>query len=351
MGRKRRKNRDLPERVYKKHGAYYYVTPENQWIRLGKTKAEMYKTLAELEIQPSDSFTVENLWKDFLQDRVVSLSPATVRGYEKSADVFLKTFGHMYPEEVMSKDIARYLLVRGRKAKTSANREVAVMSSMFTYAVALGISERNPCLRVARHKIGPRERYVEDWELEAFSSISGELLNCYVDLKYLTGLRETDLLQLTFANEKDEGLYVRPSKTRNSTGEPRLYVWVPELREVVDRIHALPRPKFATHFFCKPDGSPFITTDLKTQAFGYIWGKAMRKALKETNLKERFQEKDLRAKAATDADDEGQDATELLGHGDRRTTKIYLRGKKVKKVTPYVPSKDKSSGSKDEEKA
>lgn len=26
----------LPERVYFKHGAYYYVTPEKQWIRLGK---------------------------------------------------------------------------------------------------------------------------------------------------------------------------------------------------------------------------------------------------------------------------------------------------------------------------
>jgi len=184
MGRKRKNNKGLPERVYHKHGSFFYVTPapENKWINLGKTKAEMYRALAELEIQPNGSYNMEGLWNDFLQDRAQGLSPATVRGYEKSAKVFLKTFGHMHPEEVVTKDIARYLLIRGRKAKTSANREVAVMSSMFTYAVELAIVERNPCLRVSRHKIGPRERYVEDWELDAFSSVCGELLSCYVDL-------------------------------------------------------------------------------------------------------------------------------------------------------------------------
>lgn len=75
----------------------------------------------------------------------------------------------------------------------------------------------------------------------------------------------------------------------------------------------------------------------------------MNKALKETHLQERFQEKDLRAKAATDADEDGKDATELLGHGDRQTTKIYLRGKKIKKVSPYVPSKNEIPDSSDSE--
>lgn len=181
MGRKRTKNRDLPERVYQKHGAYYFVTPENQWIRLGKTKAEMYKALAELEIRPSGTYTIESLWKDYKQDRLPGLSPATQRGYIKSADVFLKTFGHMFPDEVKSKDIARYLLVRERKAPTSANREVAVFSALYTYAVELAIAERNPCLRVKRHRVGPRDRYVEDWELEEFRSVCDELLDCYVD--------------------------------------------------------------------------------------------------------------------------------------------------------------------------
>ena len=56
------------------------------------------------------------------------------------------------------------------------------------------------------------------------------------------------------------------------------------------------------------------------------------KALKETKLLERFQDRDLRAKSGTDADTQGLDATDLLGHGDRRTTKIYIRHKKAKSV-------------------
>lgn len=48
------------------------------------------------------------------------------------------------------------------------------------------------------------------------------------------------------------------------------YEWLPELRAVIARIHAPPRPKFATHYFCRPDGTPFITEGLDTSAFGNI---------------------------------------------------------------------------------
>jgi integrase len=50
----------------------------------------------------------------------------------------------------------------------------------------------------------------------------------------------------------------------------------------------------------------------------------MEKALKETELKERFQERDLRAKTASDMPLEL--ATTLLGHADARVTRrVYRR--------------------------
>ena len=70
MGRKRKSNKNLPQRVYHKHGAYYLVTLENKWIRLGSTKSEMYKTLSEIDIKPSGGYTIESLWNDFNQDPI-----------------------------------------------------------------------------------------------------------------------------------------------------------------------------------------------------------------------------------------------------------------------------------------
>lgn len=62
----------------------------------------------------------------------------------------------------------------------------------------------------------------------------------------------------------------------------------------------------------------------------------MKKALASGELKERFQERDLRAKAATDCDSL-YEAFELLGHKNISTTKkIYRRG--FTKVTPLSPS-------------
>jgi integrase len=345
MPRKRKTNKDLPQRVYKKHGAFYFVTPENKWIPLGSTKKELYETLALLEVRPSGAYTITNLWDDFYEDHVLSnLSPATAKGYKRSAKQFLKTFGHMFPGEIKPSDIAKYLLVRGRKTKTCANGEIRVLSAMFTHAVSLGITEMNPCLRVKRHKVGPRERYVEDWEFEAFKSVCDEFMDCYVELKYITSLRMTDMLLLTFDNIKENGLQIKPNKTKNSTGNHRLFLWTDELLEVVERIRQLPRPAFAVHLFCKSNGKPFIDEKFEITGFGYYWKKIMDRAIKETALVERFQEKDIRAKTATDADDDGQDATQILGHENSRTTKIYIRSKQIKKIHPFI----KKKGEKDE---
>jgi len=344
MGRKRKSNKDLPERVYLKHGAYYFV-PRIQlpmlpkWIWLGTTKSEMYKSLAELEIRPEGGLTIEKVWKDFAEDHFPKLSPATQDGYQRNAKYFLPVFGHMQPDEVKTSDIANYLMRRGKKAKTCANSEIRALSSMYKYAVSLGLSESNPCRNAPTHKVPPRDRYIEDFELDAFLSVCDDFMSCYVDLKYLTGLRQTDMLLLIDDDIKDDGLFVKPNKTLNSTGEARIYEWTPELTDVVNRIRNLPRPKTAKNFFCYKSGKPFIDERFKVTGFNTLWSKTMKKALKKTSLTVRFQEKDIRAKTATDADNDGQNATEILGHGNETTTKIYIRSKKVKRIKPLIINK------------
>jgi integrase len=344
MGKKRTKNKDLPQRVYPKHGAYYYVTPLNKWIHLGRTKAEMYQGLAALEIKPSGGYTARNLWNDFSEDQLPKLSPATQEGYRKSVVNVLKVFGDVQLDKIASKDIAQYLRIRGKKAAGSSNKEIGLFSSMFTYAVALGNAERNPCLRVKRNTESPRTRYVEDWELGEFLRVCPPMLVAYLELKYLIGIRKTDMLKLSLAHIKERGLYVRPNKTKNSTGETREFIWTDDLRAAIAKAKSLPRPEYQTLLFCNARGRSFLTEKLKTPAFDRIWRSTMDRALKETELSERFQERDIRAKTATDADDDGQDATKILGHASSGVTRRYIRSKQIKAVMPLQKKKPDTDG-------
>lgn len=61
----------------------------------------------------------------------------------------------------------------------------------------------------------------------------------------------------------------------------------------------------------------------------------MTKALKDTDLTERFTEHDLRAKHATDVDEAGGDATANLLHDETRTTQAYLRSKQTTVITAW----------------
>ena len=48
MSRPRKIRHDLPNRVYQKHGAFYFVDKANKWHRLGKSYVEAMKAYAVL---------------------------------------------------------------------------------------------------------------------------------------------------------------------------------------------------------------------------------------------------------------------------------------------------------------
>ena len=64
-------------------------------------------------------------------------------------------------------------------------------------------------------------------------------------------------------------------------------------------------------------------------AFDSLWQRFMRKALDQTDLTERFQERDLRAKVASESDTL-EEASERLSHASTATTKRIYRRKPTK---------------------
>lgn len=329
MGRRRGHNKHLPQRVYRKHGGYYFVTLENKWIRLGSDYGEAMRAWAELAAPPKSASTMNDLFDRYMLEVAPTKAPVTYKGNQREMQPLRIFFGRMRPADVEPIHVYQYLDERGKVARVRANREKALLSHVFSMAIRWGLLRDNACKHVKRLSEKPRDRYIDDWELQAFVNTVPDLIREYVAFKYLTGLRQGDILKLRLDALRSDGIHVPPGKT----GRRLIIEWTGDLRYVLDHVRALRTKIKSLYLFSTRQGQPY-TSD----GFRSIWQRAMKKAMETGVIKERFTEHDIRAKSGTDADASGLDAQALLGHEDAGTTRRYIRHKQAHKVAP-LPNK------------
>lgn len=337
-------NRGLPARWRFTHGAYYYCVPpglEHLWdgkkqFRLGGTLPEAYQAWAErMESDGSEIRTIADLLDRYALEVVPTKARATQAGNSAAIKKLRAVFGHMAITAFKPAHAYGYRDRRGKSSPTGANRELEVLSHAFTKAIEWGALDRHPMIEGKFRKLptAPRERYVEDWEVVEALSLPARrkrgsvlMLQAYIELKLLTGLRRGDLLSLRESDVGEDGITVRPRKTAKTSGKRIMIEWSPALREAVARCR-MARPKeLAPWLFCNRYGEPMIGEDGRANGFDSLWQRFMARCLAETKLEVRFSERDLRAKCATDAESL-EHAMQLLAHADRRTTaKWYRRG-------------------------
>lgn len=320
MGRRRKHNKHLPSRVYYSHGQYYFVDHESRWHPLGRSMGEMYRKLAQFH-DDSPLTSMGDLFSRYERDVVPKKAEKTQVENSRSLKRLNAVFGEMTPSEVRAGDVYAYRDKRGRTTEIGANRDLEVLSHVFTKAVEWGAAESNPCREVRKFAEPKRERYVEDHEFLAVHKLATPIMQVAMDLAVLTGLRRGDLLALTRDHLTDEGILIRTSKT----GKPLLIEWSDELRGVVARAKRI-KPQVRIALICNKQGKRYTG-----QGFATMWQKLIRAAMEQNAIQERFRFHDLRAKSASD--DSLEAATQRLGHMDARLTeRIYRR--KPRRVKP-----------------
>lgn len=215
-----------------------------------------------------------------------------------------------------------------------------MLSHAFTKAVQWGLLKAHPFKGEVRlENNAPRDRYVEDWEIIEVMALPSRrkkgsvgMIQAYLRLKLLTGLRQRDLLLLTVTDLKDDGIHVKPSKTAKTTGKRLIYEWTPELRQAVEDIKVV-RPALSPFLFCNRFGVGFVDEATgQAKDWNNMWQKFMARVLKDTKVTERFTEHDLRAKVGSDAESLER-ARQLLAHADARMTeRVYRR--KPERIKP-----------------
>ena len=338
-------NKTLPARWRFKHGAYYYRVPpsvRHKWggkteYRLGSSIHEAYRTFAALVENTDTIRTVGQL----LDRYAIQVIPGKAIKSQESNHLALRrlrpVFGDMPIASVKPRHAYKYIdLVSQKSGPTSANRDFEVLCHAFSKAVEWGLIDLNPLKgQVKKNRIKIRRRYVEDWEIDELLSVAHPTIAAYVGLKQLIGLRCTDMLKLRSTDMLVDGLYVDTGKT----GAKLLITWTNELRDAIAFAQSV-RPIADTDLiFCTRKGDSYATPNGKNSGFKSLWQRSMAKALERTKLEEKFSEKDIRTKTASDMDST-EDAQKLLGHTSPQTTRRHYR-LKPEKVTPHSLRKNK----------
>ena len=328
MGRRRTQNKHLPQRVYLKHGRYWYVDRANKWHDLGVTASEMYRQLATRAESLVTASTMNALFDRYLREKLPQLAPRTQRDYQGYIENLRLVFGAAPPTAVTASHVFDYRNKRAARSLVQANREKSCLSAVFTAAVEWHIVIQNPCRQVPKLEEPPRDRYVTDAEFTAVYRLASPMLQCAMDLATLTGQREGDLLRLSRSQLSEEGIVFRIGKSKRrhprhgkivETAKTVIVEWSSELRGVIERLKKL-GPQLRSTLICNLRGRPYSESGFRSN-----WHRLMQRALSEQLISEPFTFHDLRAKSASDESDPSA-ATERLAHDDPRTTrKVYLR--------------------------
>lgn len=318
MGRRRTKNIGLPERVYEKHSAYYFVDYQNKWTRLAKAgdKAGMYKALARL-IDDKRVPGMTALFERYEKEVLPTKAEKTQKEQKAQIQRLRAVFGKLEPGMITTAHVGGYL--DRRSAPVAANREIALLSHVFKKAIRWGLVAINPCTGVERNKEKARDRYVTDDEFRAVYEEAPEIIRVLMALAYLTGQRQADLLKIRLSDLTDEGIFFR----QNKRGARLVVQWSDTLRDVVS--WAVKRQTKAQSLFVVADsaGQAYRSSTIQT-----AWQRLMVRCLEDGVLSERFTFQDLRAKARSDGTDKY-----LLGHvNPDAMARVYQR--KPRSVKP-----------------
>lgn len=326
MGRPRKYGKHLPKNMLHRHGAYYFVTG-GKWLRLAPDYGAALVKYAELVGAPPKITKVRDaIWSyiEHCTNGPEPLAPATLDGYRRSATNLMPVFGEADLTAVEPTHVYQYLTARGN---VQANRDRALLSASYTHARRIGAFAKtadDPTKNLEyRNPEQPRQRYVEDGELAVLLNVASPKLACIARFAFLTGMRQSDALQIRLTDLDDEGIHYTPGKSARRTGKRIVVTWSPELSACVDEARTLWSRTGREYLFeSRPKGKhakrgPGAYTPSGLRA---LWRVAREKVgLTDVTLH------DLRRKAGSDLS--AGDAQRLLGHADGKVTARHYRAK------------------------
>lgn len=357
MNRRRTRDKDLPQRVYVRYGAYYFVpavpmmsqkTRKLQaWIWLSRVadgKSAMLNALAGLIGGPkSIPGSMPFLCNDFKAHKLGKYSNEVQEQYSQYLDVIAEEFEDFHAGEVTTKDFADFLHERFGDKPNTAQKYGGLARKLFKHAISRhGLRTDNPIdqldlgdFETGRREVLPTHAQVIEirqhglWSKprtktgQRLPTASGPMFACIIDMTYLLWARAIDIRMLREDQIEVGRIRIQASKTRKRSGKIVDFTITPQIQSVIDRARAIKAgyelKKDLGYLFCSQKGTPYTKSGLFS-----MWDRARERA----GITESVWFKDLRALGATDALKAGEGKAEIqdrLAHTEAATTEIYLK--------------------------
>ena len=332
----RTKNRNLPPHMrirsyINKRGkvwtGYYYVHKRDgqgkqKETPLGSDFILALQKWAVIEGRPAVAESaLGNIYQKYIKwagNRDVSgLSDRTLRDYRSLWKHLAKVFGDSPIDTIAPSDLLCYFDMRPTKIR--AKKEIKFLSTLHNWARARGYTTTaNPATGITRQMKAPSKRtiYVTDSDFTLVRKHAIQPVQDAMDIALLTGQRPADVFKMRWSDIQDGILTV----VQNKTGQTVHIRIEGQLKKTLERIRSRP---ILSPWIINNRGRKLADITFR-RAFDDARNKAETEA-KETGITfQRWQFKDLRAKAATDSENH-QAAQRLLGHRHATTTDIYRR--------------------------
>jgi len=303
---------------------------------LDQAKVEL--AILERKAPPKPSHLLGALFDRYVKEIIPKKGVRTQSDNMKELKQLRKAFEQAPIDSITPQVIAQYR--DARTAKVRANREIALLSHMFTIAREWGLtSNANPCFGVRRNKEKPRDYYAGDIVWNAVYTEAVQELKDAMDLAYLTGQRPADVLKVATTDLNAGFLVVKQGKTEKKLRlrledagvQSALSTFINDLQER----RALAGIK-TSRLITNTSGLRMSQQMLRNR-----WDEAREKAAIKAGadgdsslavLIRQFQFKDIRPKAASEI--ELAHASRLLGHStEEMTKKVYRRVGEIVKPT------------------
>jgi len=318
----------LPPGVALSHGRYYRVQSlqdrKQKWHPLSREAdglPALYEALKNYELTPVVLNGIAPEITGWLADTLHDASPAEQKEITRMSEVVKHCFANFTVQTITAKDIYAFVneWVKEGKLRT-AQRYMSVLKKFFNWAIIQGLRQDNPASVVTTKAPAPNRRYITDAEYVAIRTLCLPMVQCFVDLCYLTGQRSTDIRELRWSQVSCSAIHFIPSKTEDSSGKA---VDVPLTAGIIDALIWADENR---------DGPYVIHTRTGTAYTAHGIGTLWERARIESKVAAGATIKALRAKHATDAKKLGYSEQEIqvsLAHTDAGTTRTYMKERVV----------------------
>jgi len=246
-----------------------------------------------------------------------------IRSYQKLKRhtlLLAQHFGAMRAQDIKPHMVEAYQHKRlndlnrwGREYRpASINREVEVMRRIFNLAIREEMVERNPCFKVSRlPENNVRDRILSPEEYTRLIVALPQHAADIVTVGYFTGMRFGEIVNLTWDRVNLREGYINLRAEDTKTREPRKVYFVPQVREVLERLRKV--KALAHSFVFMYQGKPIKRIK-----------KTLQTALEKTGITG-FTFHDLRHTFTTNMRKAGVDRTVIMKFTGHKTLSMFLR--------------------------